>query len=310
MIDDSTRKDIENISYNLLKESKSFDIFPTPVDKITKYSNFALDNGLDLSEVDNSFFNVVKEKLLNPSIKALSAALSKVKGIFNREEKIIYIDVGLDKNIGKKNFVQLHEVGHGLLSWQDEIILALDNDETLNEEYEEQFEAEANYFASITLFQHDRFLSECQKLNLGLGAVMALSKKFGSSVHSAFRNYVLQSKKRCMLLVLNHPTDTSTKTLTTRNLFYSRPFLSEFGELALPEEFGFTWAFVQDFTFRKKLHEKGEIDLTTKSGETIKAGYHFFNNTYNSFVFIFPKGEKNKAKTRVILRTNSSGHTL
>ncbi len=34
MIDEFTRKEIEKISHNLLKESKSFDIFPTPVDKI------------------------------------------------------------------------------------------------------------------------------------------------------------------------------------------------------------------------------------------------------------------------------------
>ena len=65
--------------------------------------------------------------------------------------------------MGKKNFVQLHEIGHGVLSWQNEIMLALDNDETLCEEYGEQFEAEANYFASITLFQHERFFEECQK---------------------------------------------------------------------------------------------------------------------------------------------------
>lgn len=304
-MDDVTRKDIENVSYNILKESKSFDIFPTPVQKLVCYSNFAIDNNIDLSIVDNSFFNSIKERLINPSKKALSTALSKIKGIFDREEKIIYIDVALDKNIGKKNFVQLHEIGHGVLSWQNEIMLALDNDETLNEEYEEQFEAEANYFASITLFQQDRFFSECQKLDLGLGAVMALSKKFGSSVHSAFRNYVLQSKKRCALIVLNHPVGkngVNSTMLTIRDLFYSKSFLTELGALMLPDEFGFTWAFVQDFTFGKKFHQKGEINLTTKNGESLDAGYHFFNNTYNSFVFVFPKGEKIKTRTKVILR--------
>lgn len=304
MIDDDTRKEIEKISYNILKESKSFDIFPTPVDKILSYSNYALNNNIDLKNIDTSFFDLLKEKLINPSKNALLSALSKIKGIFDREDKIIYIDTNLDKNLGKKNFVKLHEIGHGVLSWQDEIMLALDNNETLCEGYEEQFEAEANYFASITLFQHERFIEECGKLNLGLGAVMELSKKFGSSVHSAFRNYVLQSKNRCALLVLNHPVNKNgfTNILTTRDLFYSKSFLQEFGELTLPNEFGFKWAFVQDFKLQKRFHEKGEISLMTRDGEQLKAGYHFFNNTYNSFVFIFPKGEKNKAKTKVILQ--------
>ncbi|MHA3788276.1 ImmA/IrrE family metallo-endopeptidase [Flavobacterium hauense] len=304
MIDDFTKKEIEKISYNILKESKSLDIFPTPVDRILNYSNFAIDNQIDLTNIETSFFESFKEKLLNPSKNALLSALSKIKGIFYREENIIYLDVNLDNNIGKKNFVQLHEIGHGVLSWQNEVLLAMDNDETLNEEYEDQFEAEANYFASITLFQHERFLEECQKLNFGLGAVMELRSKFGSSVHSAFRNYVLQSKNRCALLVLNHPVNGNgyVNKLVTRDLFYSKSFIHEFGELSLPNEFGFKWAFVQDFKFKKKFHEKGQISLSTNQGENLNAGYHYFNNTYNSFVFFFPKGEKNNAKTKIILQ--------
>lgn len=304
MIDEFTLREIEKISFNILKESKSFDVFPTPVDKIIAYSDFAIDNDVDLKKIDNSFFDLLKDKLINPSKNALQSALSKIKGIFDREDKIIYVDSSLDKSLGKKNFVKLHEIGHGVLPWQSNVMLALDNDETLCEEYEEQFEAEVNYFASITLFQHDRFLEECQKLNLGLGAVMELSKKFGSSVHSAFRNYVLKSKNRCALLVLNHPVNQNgfTNILTTRDLFYSKKFLEEFGELSLPNQFGFKWAFVQDFKFRKKFHENGTISLVTKEGEEITASYHFFNNSFNSFVFIFPQGEKNKAKTKVIIQ--------
>lgn len=303
MIDDYTRKEIDKISYNILKESKSLNVFPTPVHQILNYSNFALDNKIDLENIEYSFFDTFKEKLLDPSKKALQHALSKIKGIFYREEKIIYIDTKLDKNIGKKNFVQLHEIGHGVLSWQDEIVFALDNEETLNEEYHEQFEAEANYFASVTLFQHDRFIEECDKLSLGLGAVMVLRKKFGSSVHSAFRNYVLKSKNRCCLLVLNHPVNLNgyTNVLTTRNIFYSPSFHSAFGDLKLPTEFGFKWKFVQDFKFKRNFNERGRIFLVTENGENFEACYHYFNSTYNSFVFFFPKGEKNNVKTKIIL---------
>ena len=173
----------------------------------------------------------------------------------------------------------------------------------MSHEIEEQFEQEANYFASITLFQHDRFIQEAEKLNLGLSSVMALSKKFGASVHATLRNYVLNSKNRCALLVLNHPVNENgyINILTKRDLFYSSLFLKEFGELNLPEEFGFKWNFVKDFKFNKKFNDKGTINLVTLNGEELNSNYHFFNSTYNSFVFIFPKGEKNKAKTKVIL---------
>ncbi|MCW3162648.1 ImmA/IrrE family metallo-endopeptidase [Chryseobacterium oryctis] len=299
MIDEVTKKDIEKISYELLKSSKSLDIFPTPVDSILNYSDFVADNKIDLLNIEHSFF----EKFKDSSIKILQSGISKVKGMFDRREKTIYIDIGLDKNLGKKNFVQLHEIGHGVLGWQNEMMLCLDNDDTLSPEIEEQFEQEANYFASITLFQHDRFIQEAEKLKLGLSSVMALSKKFGASVHATLRNYVLKSKNKCALLVLNHPINENghTNILTTRDLFYSPLFLQELGELNLPEKFGFKWAFVQDYKFKKRFNDNGSISLVTLNGEELKANYHFFNSTYNSFVFIFPKGEKNKAKTKVIL---------
>lgn len=301
MIDDYTKKEIEKISYNILKQSKSLDVFPTQVDKILQYSNFALDNSIDLTNIHQSFFENLKEK----SQKTLLSAISKIRGIFDRNEKTIYIDSNLDKFVGKKNFVKLHEIGHGVLTWQNEFMLTFDNDETLIEEYDEQFEAEANYFASITLFQHDRFIEDAEKSNLGIGTVMQLRTKYGASVHSTFRNYVLKSKNKCALLVLNPNVNLNGKInqLSKRNLFYSESFLKEIGELNLPDEFGFKWSFVQDFKFNKKFNDKGLITLNTQEGEELKAGYHFFNNTYNSFVFIFPKGEKNKAKTKIELYT-------
>lgn len=303
MIEEFTKKEIDKISYELLKGSKSFDVFPTPVSQIMDYSDFVLNSKIDLLNIEHGFFENLKEK----SVKTLQATLSKIKGVFDRREKTIYIDASLESNIGKKNFVQLHEIGHGVLDWQNETTLCLDNDETLSPEMEEQFEEEANYFASLTLFQQDRFTYEAEKLKLGLSSVMALKLKFGASVHSTFRNYVLESKNRCALLVLTPiVSNKGNKAIcTTRNLFYSQSFKNEIGKLNLPVDFGFKWEFIRDYKFNRKFSEKGQINLQTITGESLNCGYHFFNNSYNSFVFIFPKGEKNKARTKIILQNLS-----
>lgn len=301
MIEESTKKDIEKISFELLKQSKSLDVFPTPIDKILGYSDLVMDTGLDLSKVDKTFFEKLKEESQD-KFKNLLSGLSKIRGFFDRREKKIYVD--FNQTAGRKNFVKLHEVGHGVLPWQNQIMAAVDNDNTLLDTFEDQFEAEANYFASITLFQHDRFEEEVCKLSLNISSAMALAKKFGSSVHAALRNYVLKSNNKCALLVLTpiNGARFNKALCEKRDIFYSNSFLQEFGSLDLPEKFGFKWDFAKDLIFKKRYTEKGKIKLQSHDNEELDCNYHFFNNGYNSFVFIFPKGESNQSKSKVILK--------
>lgn len=169
---------------------------------------------------------------------------------------------------------------------------------------EEQFELEANLFASATLFQHERFNRELEKLPLSIKSGMALAKKFGSSNHAALRNYVLKSKNRCGMIVLNKISNPkwNEPPCSLRNLFYSYSFLQDIGELNIPETFGYSWEFTQDFSRKRRLHEDGEIEFTNLAGDTIKCKYHYFFNYYNAFVFFFPIEEKKKSRTKIILQ--------
>ncbi len=299
MLDEVTKKDIEKISYEVLKQSKSFDTYPTPVDKILDYTNLVVDKKVDLLNIERSFLEKL-EDAGKGTLKILQSGLSKVKGIFFRTENTIYIDASVSDE--KQNFVKLHEAGHGVLTWQNEIALAYDNDTTLLEEYEDQFEAEANYFASITLFQQDRFHEEMLKLDLSIDAVMVLAKKFGASVHSTLRNYTINSKNSCALLVLTPIQGAlgNGAICTKRNLFHSPSFSKNIGNLDLPDKFGYKWKFIQLFRNDKKFM-KGEINLPTVFGDKIDCNFHYFYNGYNVFVFLFPKGEKKKSRTKIIL---------
>lgn len=285
MIDDYTKKEIEKISFDLLTQSKSIDVFPTPVEKILNYTELKVDDRISNLDIHPSFL----EKLRDESIKILQSGLDKIKGIFDRDLKTIFVDESLKKNIGKKNFVELHEIGHGVLPWQNKVIMALDNNETLNEDIEEQFEQEANYFASITLFQQDRFIEQASKMKVGLDSVLSLKRKFGASVHATFRNYVLNSDKTCALLVLT-PIDGAKwnePICKLRNVFYSKEFYNKIGTLILPNQFGFKWDFVRLFKFKKKYVKNCKITVNTNEGEELTMNYHFFNNSYNVFIFLY-----------------------
>jgi Zn-dependent peptidase ImmA (M78 family) len=285
-------KDIDKVSFNLLKGSKSFDVFPTPVDKIVQYGEAVINNNINITSIHESY--------LKKATDALFKAVTKVRGLFDRTTRTIYLDQSLLP--ARKNFVKLHEVGHGVLPWQRKVHDVIeDDDDSLSAYTIEEFEAEANYFASVTLFQHDRFTNELNKLNLGIESAMHLSKLFGASIHATLRRYVECSEKRCALIVLNGRTSPSLDPkCSKRDFFSSIKFFKTFGALSLPEEFDPSWAFVPHVFFRKRGIIKGTLALSTENG-IVDFNYHFFNNTYNSFVLLYPFGEKQSSKTKIII---------
>jgi Zn-dependent peptidase ImmA (M78 family) len=290
-----SKKDIEKISIDILKDSKSYGVFPTPIDKIITYSELIVAGGIDLKslqEKHKSFF----------FSDAFKSGLSKIRGFLDRREKIIYVDT--EQNINRQGFVKLHETGHNVLPWQKNVLEFLDDDSTLDPKTKEEFEAEANYFASGTLFQHDLFLDEIKKYELGIPATFQLAKYFGASTHATLRRYVEQSHKRCALLVLEKISPKGQPPAACfRNSFHSSKFVKEFGEITWPDQFGFTWSFIQDYYFNKRVKMDGVVSLETSNGRK-EFHYHFFNNTFNAFVLFFPKGENKKTRTKIILKTS------
>jgi Predicted Zn peptidase len=283
------KKEIEKISYEILRGSKSLDVYPTPVDKIVSYAELSVNSGIDLSSIHPNY--------LSKATDALKRAIEKVQGVLVWREKEIYLDLSIHES--KQKFVKLHEVGHSVLTWQQKIYEVFGDDEsTLDIDTREEFEAEANFFASATLFQQDRFLSEMAKLGLGIDSAMYLSNLFGASRHATLRKYVEHSKNRCALIVLKDCTSCGAKL---RDIFQSKNFTKTFGELRIPLVLDFyTWPFIQDYVTGRRLKKDGKMTIATSNGET-DFTYHFFNNTYNAFVFFFPVGEKKSTRTKIII---------
>lgn len=288
-----SKNDIDNISYDILKSSKSLDVFPTPIEKIVQHSELYIAGGIDLKSLEKKYKS-------SHFSEALKSGLSKIRGFLDRREKVIYLD--MDQIGSRQNFVTLHETGHNVLPWQNKTLEFLDDDETLDPDTQEEFEMEANYFASVTLFQNDRFDNHAKKFELGMPSVVQLSNHFGASVHATFRRYVENTKYRCALLILKNLSEKGqVANGDFRNSFHSDTFLSSFGSLEWPENFGYKWEFIKDHLFlKKKWKVNGSINLKTLNGN-VDFTYHYFGNSYNSFVLIFPKGENKATKTKIVL---------
>jgi len=293
MINDKKRSDIEKIAFDALYNSKSWGVFPTPVDKVLDYANLKIDSSIDLSIVPSNFF--ARHSL------ALKRGLAKIRGVLDRSQKIIYLD--LKQPESKKKFVKLHEAGHELCGWQGNMLKFLDDDETLDPDINDQFEAEANYFASAALFQLEIFQDKINQFPLELATCLHLNKLFGASFHATIRRYVEHSKKRCALLVLNKEPKSqssfSLPNLSIRNYFQSPSFTAEWNTIEWDPNFDFDTPFVQDFLSKRKM-AKSELIIESAHG-SIPCNYHYFDNSYNIFVFMFPKGEAIKSRTNFVL---------
>ena len=285
-------EEIEKIAKNILLGSKAFGVFPTPVDKIIEYCELSLAHGVDLSKVQQDF--------VTRGMNFFGSVTRKVLGIIDFREKTIYLDE--TQKPARKNFVKLHEVGHGVIPWQKELFGCQDDEDTIVPEVQEEFEREASFFSSAALFQLDRFNEEAAKLPISINSARVLGDKFGGSVQAALRRYVEHSPKRCALLVFHKTQKDGPFPATVRNYFESPSFTKSFSGLIWPSKCGLEFEFVKDIQRGRKLHEDGQILTTTATMEPLTLHYHFFNNTFNVFVFLFPAGEKNTSRVKILTR--------
>jgi hypothetical protein len=290
MLSNEKKKDIDKIAFDALTKSGALGQFPTPVDKVVHYADLRVNSKVDLS--------VVPEHYLAKFGLVLKRAITKVRGVLVRGERVVLLDN--EQSAQRKNFVKLHETGHELLWWQNKLINCLDDDETLDSQTKEVFEAEANYFASAVLFQQQFFSDKLLTMPLSVSSARALSKDFGASVHATLRRYVEHNPRRCLLLVLNkeRPIGFGWPKITLRNSLQSPSFTSEFGTLNWDTELSTDFPFVQEYMDGRR-DLQSEITILTDDGH-IDCTYHFFNNSYNGFVLIYPKGEAIKSRTTFV----------
>lgn len=284
--------DIDKLVRSILIDSRAWGKFPTPVDDIVAYTELSLAQGIDLSKVEPSFFDMSRE--------FIGRINRKVLGIFDFRQKIIYLDQS--QRISRQNFIKLHETGHGVIPCQRDLLGFIDDEDTLSADVKALFEQQASYFASGGLFQLERFDEEAAKLPLSIHSARILATKFGGSVQAALRRYVERSPKRCALLVLHKPTTKTNVRVSVRNFFESASFTAVFGGLIWPPECGIEYPFVVDITRNRRDHQDGQVTVTTSTNEAITLQYHFFNNTFNIFVLLFPAGEKISSRVKIIER--------
>lgn len=157
--------------------------------------------------------------------KKMRAVKGKVLALLDRQEREVHIRPDVSVN---GPFKRLHEVGHHILPWQNDLAY-VDDYYTLSPEVSARFELEASRVAAELLFQGDLLREHAATRRIRAKTVHDLSDDFGATIHSTFRRYIETHRKAVAGVVLERQPLCSTPPCFERQeAFSSDIWLTQF----------------------------------------------------------------------------------
>lgn len=272
---------VQKEAVRALTTADAFGVFPTPVNQV-----------MEAAKVTVATENIFNEGLIQKFRKKLGGtlkrALTKVLGILDIGSRIIYIDKSL--LIVKQTFLKLHETAHSILPWQRTLYSAIEDCElTIKPDIADEFDREANAFATEVLFQCGTFKTEAADHSFNIKTPLQLSKKYGASIYSTIRRYVKTHHRACAVLVLNKPelVEGPGFISSLRRVEVSDEFVRIMGPIHWPEQFS------PDDTIGsiipiagRKMSRPRPIVLKDANGNEHECIAEAFTQTYQVFVLI------------------------
>jgi Zn-dependent peptidase ImmA (M78 family) len=234
IVDKAQLAEIRKQARAALEAAGAIGCYPTPVADVMAAANLlvAENDALELG---------LLERLRQKAGRAgavLKSALSKVLGVFDAKARLVYLDSALHR--AKRVFVKLHETAHAVLPWQRSLYsLVEDCEKTLAPDVADQFEREANSFASEVLFQLDDFAKRAADERLGVSVPLRLGRQYGASAYASIRRYVSTHHRACAVLILDPPQFTQGPgfVANVRRVITSPEFERLCGRLQWPPHF-------------------------------------------------------------------------
>lgn len=285
--DDSTLSpeqlsEIRHCADRLLRQADAYGRFPTPVEDLVLASGLEIEPEVSL---EASFL----EKLYRRLPGRVKRAVDKVLGVLDARAGLIYLDRSVHEK--RRVFLSLHEIGHGFLPWQQQAWSYLeDSESTLDEEIRDQFEREANAFASDVLFQLDAFGNEARDSALGIRSVLELARRYGSSFYAAVRRYVAVQQRACAVVVFDKPSarDARRRQLHLRRSIESPPFTRIFGTGYWRDSYGPQTIFGQSMPEEGRFTRPKLCRLTDRGGKPRECLVEAFDSSYQVFFLLYP----------------------
>jgi Zn-dependent peptidase ImmA (M78 family) len=267
----------------LLRAASAYGRFPTPVDDLLAAAKLRI---VDDELLDDGLLRRFLRKATHAGMTALKSALSKVIGLFETADRVVFIDKDLPRP--RRPFVKLHEAGHGTLPHQVQMYALIhDCAQTLDPDTTDLFEREANVFASEVMFQREAFNEEAHQQSFGIKAPMALAKKFGASNYSTFRRYVGTSPRACCLVVLEPVAGFGHQfSADVRRVIVSQSFNTIYDARTLGPVITDSHPLAPAVPIGRRMVYRRHIALTDRNGDHRECTVEAFDTTHQILILI------------------------
>lgn len=227
-MNDQTRKEIDK---NISRVLKDAGIKKPPV---------KIENILECLELNRNFYDLDDPSLLQRvfhKIKVGGVKLKQLKekinlsAIWMPDKKMIFIDKTLPPI--KQDWASFHDTTHTILKWHKPFFLG-DTAQTLDPDYQEILESEANYGASALMFGGKIFTQEGLDTPPEWSSVELLHKRYKKSLVTTLRRYVEFTHNVPMLMMVSTPwwlEVPANQINPWRHIKYSPLFFRKFGEI-------------------------------------------------------------------------------
>jgi hypothetical protein len=284
---------IHRAATDLLNKASAWDRLPTPVPDLLGAAKLRV---APMSAFDPRSLIRHAREFGERAASLIKSAIEKVRGIFDVQEDLIHIDDTVAES--KQNFLKLHEAGHKHIPHQSRLFRWIqDCDKSLSPDVSDQFEREANIFASVVLFQDQRFAELAADSAFSIKVPLALSKKFGASAYASMREYVRRSERACAVIVLNPVEVCPVLGMRSglRRVELSPLFQKRFGELKLPETIDRLSPLAEFIPLAgRRMSRPGTLRLEDKNGDVVEFIAEGFGTPFNSFILIHASAELRK----------------
>lgn len=281
ILDPNHRQKVRKHAEKALVAAGAVGRYPTPVADVMTEARLLV---CEEDVLNEGFLARIRHK----AGSALKQALGKVLGVFDVKARLVYVDKGL--HILKQTFLKLHETAHAVLPWQRDLYGVIEDcEKTLSPEMSEQFDREANAFASEVLFQLDDFTKRASEQPFGIMVPVNLGKEYGASIYSSIRRYVSTHHRTCAVLIINVPMMAPYYgfVATLRRVIISENFNETVGPVTWPE------SFTPDDQFgalipagKRKMSGATACSISNDNGILYDCVAEAFSNTYQIFILI------------------------